>query len=371
MRNKLLVLLVVIVCGCMAANAQNRGNIIKYIDENNLFRKGNDVTLASLNLEWPVEINGNGMPALQEELCKELLDVKSTSMENGWREFRNKLGTQIQHMPDSVTRHYLYLELQNLWSVPGQYISFYLKKQEVAQDGTQKSAVKKFFTYDVANDRILSLEDVFTDYIDINNREIFETLLGKNSVCDDYDKPNIDLTVVPQDFAIMGGAGIMSLGGPFDHDNYSTVQINYLYQLGMFRHSFVRWIQGKGKSKKKESTVSPVEFDSTLSPDSITYNISSLPSFPGGNDSMYVFLKHNIKYPSVDKALRNQGRVTLSFIVERDGSLSDITVIGPVSPGLDREAVRVVRLMPKWTPAEKDGVKVRTRMTLPITYRMG
>ena len=69
-------------------------------------------------------------------------------------------------------------------------------------------------------------------------------------------------------------------------------------------------------------------------------------------------------------AMKHQGRVTLSFVVEVDGSISDITVVEPLSPGLDREAVRVVRLMPKLKPGERNDVKVRTRMTLPIYFRL-
>lgn len=371
MRNKLLALFMLLVCGFVTANAQGRGNIIKYINENNLYRKVNDVTVTNFDLEWPVEMDGNGMPALQKELCHELLGVESASMEEGWRKFHRDLGEQLKQMPDSVTRHYINLHLEKLWVVNGRYVSFYLKKQENEQDGTQKKAVKKFFTYDIANDKVLDLEDAFTTYIDVYNREAFETLLENNSVCPDDDKSGIDLTTVPHDFAVMGNSMIMNLGGPVDHDDFSTISLNYLYQLGLFKHSFVRWLEGKGKVKKETSSVTPVDFDSSLSTDSITYSISTLPSFPGGNDSLIAFLRSNIKYPQVDMALHNQGKVVLSFIVEPDGSLSDITVINPLSSGLDREAVRVVRLMPKWNPAEKDGVKVRTRMTLPVTYRIG
>lgn len=372
MRNKILVLGLMLVGVCMTAMAQARGNIIKYIDENKLYRNGNDVTVTNLDLQWPVALDGDGMPELQKELCKTLLDVDATTMQDGWTEFHKKLGTEIYRMPDSVTRHYINVKLQALWWEKGRYASFYLKRQETDSEGKELSATKKFITYNIADGELWNLDKVFTEYTDESNRVAFESLLDKNSVCDDADKQSIDLTQVPADFALLGGAAVMGLGGPFEHDNFSTVSVNNLYQLGFFKHGFVRWLQGKGKPKRKtESIVSPVDFDTSLSTDSVTYNITKRASYPGGNDSLVAFLRDNVKYPDVDMAMHRQGRVMLSFIVEKDGSLTDITVAEPLSPSLDSEAVRVLKLMPKWIPAESKGNKVRTYMRLPVVYRIG
>lgn len=370
--NKKLITLIALALFVIMANAQGRGNIIKYISENKLYQKGNDVTVTNIDAEWPVEINGDGMTDLQKELCSQLLDIDASSFEDGWTKFHRKLGTEIKKMPDDVTRHYVYITLQELWIRSGQYASFYYTRQDVNADGSQVKAVKKFLTYDMLDHEIIPIDKAFIPYADIDQRETFEALLDHYSVCDDNDKPNIDLTTLPQDFALMGNAVIIGLGGPVDHDNFSTISLNNLYQIGLLKKNFVKWIQGKTKPKKqKESVVAPTDFDSSLSTDTLTYNISKMPSFPGGTDSLMAFLRENIQYPQIDMAMHTQGRTILSFIVEKDGSLSDISVVTPLSAGLDREAVRVVKLMPKWNPAERDGAKVRTRITLPITYRIG
>ena len=372
MRNRLLAVIVLMACSCFAAMAQGRNSIVKYVTENNLYRSGNDVTITNIDVEWPASLDGNGMPALQKVLCKELLGVSATTMEEGWREFHASLGTRINHMPDSVVRHYVYVKLERLWQENGRYASFYLKRQEVGQDGVQKAELKKFITYDIANDKVLNLDDIFSEYVDENNRVAFEALLDQGAYCDAYDRQMIDLTTLPADFAVMGNAGLINLGGPYDHDDFATVSLNNLYQIGLLKHGFVKWLEGKTKSKpkKKESVLAPANFDASLAGDSIVYNINAAPSFPGGQDSLIAFIKSNITYPTVDMAMKHQGRVTLSFVVEADGSLSDITVVEPLSPGLDREAVRVVRLMPKLRPGERNGVNVRTRMTLPIYFRL-
>lgn len=93
-------------------------------------------------------------------------------------------------------------------------------------------------------------------------------------------------------------------------------------------------------------------------------------TFPGGMVPMLSFLSQNIKYPEEAKEKNIQGRVQLQFIVETDGTLSDIKVLRSVDPIIDAEAIRAVSAMPKWTPAIKDGHPVRTVSYLPIHFRV-
>ena len=90
----------------------------------------------------------------------------------------------------------------------------------------------------------------------------------------------------------------------------------------------------------------------------------------GDSKEMTQFISEHIQYPQIDKEMGNQGRVYLEFIVEKDGSLSNIKVLRGVSKSIDREAKRIVRLMPNWKPGESQGKIVRTKMRLPITFRL-
>lgn len=96
-----------------------------------------------------------------------------------------------------------------------------------------------------------------------------------------------------------------------------------------------------------------------------------MPSFPGGEAAMMHFINENIKYPSYDREMGIQGRCTVQFVIEKDGSISNISVYKTVSPGLDEEAMRVIRLMPKWLPGENNFKKVRVRMAIPIRFVLG
>lgn len=373
MRKVVFLLTTALLCCCFTAKAQSGNNIIKYISENKLYRNGNNATVTNIDMEWPIALDGDGMENLQRFLCRDALGVEASSLKDGLTEFRQNLGKEIQHMPDSVERHYLNIKLEELWVEHGQYVSFYLTRQETGQDGNQISGTKKFITYDLINNDTLATSKVFRPQYDDDesyyNRVGFETLVEQNNVCDESDKQNIDLTLLPHDFALLGNVVLFGLGGPVKHENFSTVSIVNLYSLDMLKRNFIKWLQGKEKNKRKVTTIAH-DFDTSLSTDTINTHISQVASFPGGQDSLTNYLKENITYPTIDMTLHNQGRVVVAFIVEKDGSLSDLTVVNPLSPGLDREAVRVVRSMPGWTPAVYNGAKVRTRMTLPVVYRL-
>ena len=92
--------------------------------------------------------------------------------------------------------------------------------------------------------------------------------------------------------------------------------------------------------------------------------------FPGGNAALSSYLQSNMKYPDASVKNNEIGKVFVSFVVEKDGSIQNAKVEKGVSPALNEEALRVVRGMPKWTPALKDGKEVRSVLTLPIVFHL-
>ncbi|MCE5205307.1 MAG: energy transducer TonB [Porphyromonadaceae bacterium] len=98
--------------------------------------------------------------------------------------------------------------------------------------------------------------------------------------------------------------------------------------------------------------------------------VENQPEFPGGNAAMMKFLSDNIKYPVIAQENGIQGRVICNFVVERDGSITDVQVVRGVDPSLDKEAIRVIQQMPRWTPGKQRGQAVRVRFTLPVVFRL-
>jgi protein TonB len=90
--------------------------------------------------------------------------------------------------------------------------------------------------------------------------------------------------------------------------------------------------------------------------------------FPGGVEAMNRFMAENIKYPTLAKQKNIEGKVIISFIVEKNGTLSDIRTIKDIGEGCGDEGVRIVKLMPKWKPAKQKGQPVRQQFLLPISF---
>ena len=92
--------------------------------------------------------------------------------------------------------------------------------------------------------------------------------------------------------------------------------------------------------------------------------------FPGGQGALMKFLSNNIRYPESAQQNDIQGRVIVKFVVEKDGSIGNVTVVKGVDRDLDREAIRVVKKMPRWQPGKNNGVAVRSYFNLPVTFRL-
>jgi protein TonB len=98
--------------------------------------------------------------------------------------------------------------------------------------------------------------------------------------------------------------------------------------------------------------------------------VEQQPEFPGGQDSLMSYLRRNIKYPQMEKEQNKQGTVYISFVIHKDGTISNVKALKEVAgaPGLTKEAIRVVNAMPIWTPGKMNGRPVNVQYTIPIRF---
>ena len=106
-------------------------------------------------------------------------------------------------------------------------------------------------------------------------------------------------------------------------------------------------------------------------PDNKVYEVcEQMPSYVGGRPALMRYLIENVRYPKAAVEAKQQGRVVVQFVVEKDGAVSSVKLLRSVTPLLDAEAIRVVKAMPKWNPGKKDGKLVRVRYALPVSFRL-
>lgn len=97
------------------------------------------------------------------------------------------------------------------------------------------------------------------------------------------------------------------------------------------------------------------------------YYVEEMPEFRG---NVFEYLSSNLKYPTIAQEIGLQGKVTCQFVVNKDGSITDVEVVKGVDPSLDKEAIRVIKSMPNWKPGRLNGKPVRVRFTLPVRFKL-
>ncbi|MFY0607808.1 MAG: TonB family protein [Cyclobacteriaceae bacterium] len=112
------------------------------------------------------------------------------------------------------------------------------------------------------------------------------------------------------------------------------------------------------------------DFPEPVEPEIFEGIVESMPSFPGGMSAFYAFVSDNLKYPRQAKKDHTTGRVFVQFIIDTDGSLTEVKAIKGIGSGCDAEAVRVIEKSPKWNPGKQRGRTVKVRMVLPIQFAL-
>lgn len=122
--------------------------------------------------------------------------------------------------------------------------------------------------------------------------------------------------------------------------------------------------------KAKEDIAAPEPPKPVVEETKIFTVVEQMPMYPGGYAALMGYLRDNIHYPTIAAENGVQGRVVVGFVVERDGSITDVKILRGVDPSLDREAMRVVKSMPRWNPGKQNGSAVRVKYQVPVSFRL-
>lgn len=135
-------------------------------------------------------------------------------------------------------------------------------------------------------------------------------------------------------------------------------------------HNEVGIISAEVNENTAVQAVAPVVVDDEVveEEEEIFLAVEEDPEFPGGLDALSKYLGENIKYPALAKENNIEGRVFVSFVVEKDGRVANVKILRDIGGGCGAEAVRVVKAMPKWKPGKQRGKPVRTQFNLPVQF---
>lgn len=351
---------------------------ISYVDERKLFLKDNVVTLAAVTLEWPERISGTSVDGLQKWLCTMLFGNDCQSLTQGRKQFYETLGEEIKAMPDdpNIKRQYITLKLIEMGWDKDKYMSFRVMAQH--RDGDEpkpKLNIQRLITYEVATEQILTTPELIKSKYMPNKMYHPEmcALIATNM-------PKVEAKIyaddIPDQVCLLNKrSGVaFNLKNVPDNDGMDMlVEIKRTRLLEFFLTSrAIKLLDGEQAKTKTKKAARPLprpeeEFMDDGQP--VYLVADSMPQYPDGMEKLSEFLMQQLTYPEFEKTNKIQGRVVVSFVIGTDGRICRPYVILPLSPGIDRAAVKAVLDMKPWIPGKMDGTPVNVRMTIPLVFR--
>ena len=149
-----------------------------------------------------------------------------------------------------------------------------------------------------------------------------------------------------------------------------TTLINVVDDEQKIENDFVVNAEMNEETKNVEITQVKVEEEEEVAEEPIFTVVESEPEFPGGMEALYKYLGQNIKYPQLARENGITGKVYVTFVVEKDGSIANPRILRDIGGGCGAEAIRVVKAMPKWSPGKQRGKAVRVQFNLPVNFNL-
>lgn len=307
------------------------------IETMKVIQNGSDCYRVAFELDFP-----EGQPELERHAVKFLFnDSMSQTLIEGVNTYLHSLGTEeLEEAPATLKEDIFFLMKQTSFN-KGKYQCYHLSQQKrVTEQGKKQMHLKRgYCIYDETRQRVLTIDDVF--------RPEYAAILRK-----DANLSNTDLFIENDELYTCSRVNGQLLTSKVDEMGLKALTDDYL----KLRDDKVIDVGVLSLRPNKTNAIDGIE---------------QMPEFPGGTDALEKWVSEQIKYPSIAEANGIQGRVVCSFIVERDGSITNVRMIRSLDPSLDREAIRLLMKMPKWNPGKRDGVAFRARFTVPVIFQLG
>uniref|UniRef100_A0AB33IRP7 TonB C-terminal domain-containing protein n=1 Tax=Prevotella sp. GTC17253 TaxID=3236793 RepID=A0AB33IRP7_9BACT len=343
---------------------------ITYDREHLVLRQGHDMNVVDMELEWPRLLNGERADSLQAELCRVAFGRYVGGVEDSRQAFVQQFGKPVEGMLDSLPDDkkfcYVRCKVQQLGFAPERFMSFRVEYdcQPEALSSQKSESRIRFITYDMTTRKVMEEGDMMDLDALVNDPYNYSALLQYLSR--------------GARTSIQGEVEASSVLGPALSGEHSAV-FEVFYNNGAdsflsdIPYEVLRGAMKRRVKKMMKVDVRPavavgnLDFDAEKD-DSLTIckQVDVRPIYKNGNAELADYLAHHFAIPELAKVEGMRSRVVARFVVERDGSLSHLSIVSPSSPSVDRAFVESLRQMYGWKPGQKDGKTVRTEYVLSM-----
>ena len=305
-------------------------------------------------------------PELEKACCKILFKTDSLPLQAAFKEHLNtyeKVQSPEKRMVYDDQKEEFTIRFEN--GVEGKYLCYFVnyKKLWVGENMAHSRNRTRNIIYDVVHNKVLTLEDVLVP-----------------------EKVEEIKSVIGDAFPQMGMNDKRLSVGCMKQGKLMAAELKYLDYPDAFTDQFKQLLDwDEIEQTLKQATAARILSQANQvvgSSDNVATNASvidvnkvydvveQMPEFPGGQAAFLKWIADNIKYPTIAEENGIQGRVVCTFVVERDGSVIDVQIARSIDPSLDKEALRVLKGMPRWNPGKRKGQAVRVKYTVPVTFKL-
>lgn len=374
MKRQFILGIIIILVSPIFAQSSSQAYSVFYQQDHVLYHSGDEMNVIDVDLEWPEFLDFSEEPVLQHELARQVFGLDATHFTDGYADFLRQYGQPVKDslttIPDDSRFCYITCKLHIIGYDPGRFISFeMLKKVEPGRNSSQeKKDTTELFTYDLIHHQILHTKDLIRMSrlsLGSDQSRLFQYLLLSH-----FNEP------IPDDFQaeVLVFETCLKKSGMFfnvylgnsDHDSLKrTSEISY-QQLIPFESKTLKSILNASPSVLLPSGT---EVEHYLGSGMVYDKVDSIPRYVHGQGTITHDLSGMITLtPEIVDNLTSH-KVMARFVVEPDGSLSNIRVLASGEPSLDREIVNALRQLPRWQPGEKEGKPVRSSVIIPVAIR--
>ena len=348
---------------------------IRYDKGHYFYHNGVDMNVVDLNVEWPEVLGSSAAKPLQKFLADNLFHVSADNYDDAKAAFLLSQGepvTRLDTLPEPSRYCYTDCSLRLLYYKPDQYATFSFSRfvSPEKMSSQKGDTLSMFLTYDIQEQRILLFNDIIQKsniFTSFDVPEAFLTLLANNAT-----------SAIPEEAYSIGLMDACMLGNDvFFKCFYEDDSGMYEFFSFLDRNSIGALVKNNAKKLYKRTKVKPsaekVYFTDTFEGENISMHTDATPSengpmYKGGVAAVQKFLSENLKYPENDWAKGVQGKVVASLVIDKKGDIAKVNVLSPVSPTIDREAVRTLRLISGFTPASRLGEPVPSCLLVNVAF---
>ena len=348
---------------------------VDYVKRHCFYRSGDEFSIINVDVEWPRQLGRAPVAELKRHITEKLFEVGSEDFDVALGGYLSRFGQpvdgQLEQLPDHDKYCHADLGLRLMGYEKDRYIAFQLTVscRPEARSSQKARHVSHLFTYDLRRGVLLGKGDILQERRtrEPYNRDVLLAQIASGAVIDE-EPDSVDVDGWPLDVCYADSFLVFDLGLR-EHDNlHNSVSMVRMEHFSFFVTSKMRkWQKALARNERIAEKEPP---QPSVERDDARLFAATMPKFNGGEKALFAAISRSLKYPEQDFFQHREGKVVLSYVVEADGSVGDVAVIHPVSPRMDREAVRALRMVCCWTPAMEDGRPVAVRQVIPVVFKL-